>query len=47
MGWREVNMIRTAVLRLCGHRETGPNDVPDQSRERIKALISPLPARQS
>ena len=39
-------MMRTAVFRLCGQRSTGPSDVRDQSIARIRAPISPPPARK-
>ena len=41
----EVNMIPTLVLRLCGHRCTGPSGVLDQSTARILTPISPPPER--
>ena len=44
MAKREVSRIRTTVLRLCGHWETGPNGVVDQSCARIRRAISPSPA---
>ena len=40
-------MMRTAVLRLCGHRSTGPSGVFDQSFERIRSPISPPPERKA
>ena len=40
-------MIRTAVFRLWGHDSTGPTGVDDQSKDRIRAAISPPPAKQS
>ena len=40
-------MIWTAVLRLLGQDSGGPRAVLDQSATRIKAAISPGPARKS
>src|SRR6188768_1455573 len=47
MGWREVSMMRTAVLRLCGHDSGEPSGVDVQSNARIIAPSSPPPARNA
>ncbi len=47
IAYRDVSMIRTVVLRLCGQISTGPSGVLDQSNERISEPIWPPPARQS
>src|SRR5712691_7516776 len=40
-------MMRTLVLRLCGHVCSGPRGVVDQSFERMSAPSSPPPLRTS
>src|SRR5919205_350777 len=47
IGNREFKQILTEVRKLWGQPFTGPRGVWDQSFERIKAPISPPPARQS
>jgi hypothetical protein len=37
-------MIRTAVLRLCGHWNNGPRGVADQSKALMRSPKSPPPA---
>jgi hypothetical protein len=37
----------TAVVSLCGQDSTGPTGVCDQSNARVRAPISPPPARKS
>src|SRR4051794_41967314 len=46
MGKRELRQMLTAVRRAGGHRSAGPIGVLDQSSERIRAPISPPPARK-
>jgi hypothetical protein len=46
IGWREVSMMRIAVFRLCGHCSGLPSEEAPQSAARIKAPISPPPARK-
>src|SRR5580658_1923648 len=40
-------MIRITVRRLCGQRDGAPSGVADQSCARMRAPISPPPARKS
>src|SRR5580692_4950155 len=47
IGWREVRTSRTVTRRLCGHVSGGPSDVFDQSYPRVRAPISPPPAKKS
>src|SRR5689334_15875041 len=37
---RDVSSTSTMVLRLCGHRSTGPRGVADQSRDHVSASSS-------
>src|SRR5690349_12411970 len=46
-GNRELRQILIAVRRLCGQAATWPSGVSAQLRSRIKAPISPPPARIS
>src|SRR5581483_1208151 len=43
MGYPVPSRIRTAIRRDCGHRDTGPSELFDQSKARINAPISPPP----
>src|ERR1700733_7529617 len=43
IGTGERSSIPTVVFRLCGHPEIGPKPAADQSREPIRAPISPPP----
>src|SRR6185437_2364803 len=45
IGWRDVSMILTHVLRLCGHWSGQPSGVDAQSNVRIRSPISPPPAK--
>ncbi len=47
IGWREVRTSRTVTRRLCGHVSGEPSDVFDQSNPRVRAPISPPPAKKS
>jgi hypothetical protein len=45
MGWREVRIIRTQVLRFSGHVSGRPKTVCDQSYNRIRRAISLAPGK--
>src|SRR6185437_10572221 len=45
IGWRDVSMMRTQVLRLCGQCSGEPRGVDAQSNVRIRSPISPPPAK--
>src|SRR5215472_6163251 len=45
IGWLEVRIIRTQVLRFSGHVSGRPKTVCDQSKERIRWAISLLPGK--
>jgi hypothetical protein len=47
MGWCEPRQMLTAVRRVCGQDSIGPTGDFDQSIERMRAPISPLPERRS
>src|SRR5665213_971812 len=47
IGWLVLSRMRSAVRRLCGQVSGGPSGVADQSWARVKAPISPPPARKS
>jgi hypothetical protein len=45
IGWRDVSVIRTQVLRFCGQLSGGPRGFCDQSNERIRRPISLSPGK--
>src|SRR6185295_5184301 len=44
---RDGNRMLTALRRLCGQASTGPSGLAAQSCSRMRAPISPPPARKS
>src|SRR3712207_2197209 len=47
IGTGDCRTMSRAVLRLCGQASIGPRLVADQSKERIRAPVSPPPAGKS